>query len=99
MRRIILVAALLLGGAISARADTDIYSGQGSNDDMNAAVRQCRQQWGEPALGIPPNDDFKKCMSQLGWTYVRTQHDGNWTEGGQHCHYILNGFGSECSAF
>jgi hypothetical protein len=99
MRNIILAAtALVLVGAISVRADTDIWSGQGSDADMNVAAGKCRQQFGNPPSG-PPNDEYKQCMSALGWTYVKTQHDGTWMRGGQHCHYILNGMGSECSAF
>jgi hypothetical protein len=37
-------------------------------------------------------------MRRLGWKFVKTQHDGTWQRGGMTCHYILNGYGSECDA-
>ena len=99
MKRIVLITALLLGSAISAYADTDIWSGRGSDADMNSAVGTCRQQFGESPRGIPPTAETKRCMRGLGWRYVKTQHDGTWMRGGMSCHYILNGMGSECSSF
>jgi len=99
MKSAVFVAALLLASAISAQADTDIWSGKGTTADMNAADGICRQQFGPQPLGVPVSAEFKRCMRRLGWKFVRTRHDGTWMRGGQTCHYILNGMGSECSAF
>jgi hypothetical protein len=99
MKRVVLITALLLGGAISAYAGTDVWSGKGSTADMMAAAGACRQQVGESADGVPTTAETKRCMRSLGWKYVTTKHDGTWMRGGRTCHYILNGMGSECSAF
>jgi hypothetical protein len=45
-KRIVLITALLLGSAISAYADTDIWRGRGSRADMMTAAGTCRQQFG-----------------------------------------------------
>jgi hypothetical protein len=99
MKHVALVAALLLGSAISASADTDIWSGRGSTADMMTAAGTCKQQFGASPPGVPTSAEVKRCMRGLGWKFVKTQHDGTWMRGGQTCHYILNGMGSECDAF
>lgn len=98
MKRTILIIAMLIGSAAAAHADTDIWNGKGSNADMQTALGTCRQQFGEAPRGFPPRAETKSCMRGLGWRYVKTQHDGNWQKGGMSCHYILNGYGSECDA-
>ena len=98
MKRIILVTALLLGGAAAAHADTDIWNGKGSDADMRVALGSCRQQFGPSPLGVATSPQFKRCMRGQGWTFVKTQHDGTRQRGGMTCHYILNGYGSECDA-
>jgi hypothetical protein len=59
VKRIILATALLIGGALSAHADTDIWNGKGSTDDMQTALGTCTEQFGEEPRGIPPNPEFK----------------------------------------
>ena len=60
MKRIVLITALLLGSALSAYADTDVWSGRGSNADMMAAAGTCRQQVGESADGVPTTAETKR---------------------------------------
>jgi hypothetical protein len=99
VKYIILAAALLIGGALVAHADTDIWNGKSSTADMNTAFGACTEQFGEEPRGIPPTPEFKQCMRKLGWRYVATRHDDTWMRGSMTCHHILNGIGSECSSF
>ena len=98
MKRLMLTAVLLAGGVTAARPDTDVWSGKGSNADLDAADGSCRQQFGPNPPGVPTSPEYKGCMRRLGWKFVKTQHDGTWQRGGMTCHYILNGYGSECDA-
>ena|ERR1700730_9232662 len=56
MKRLVLVAMLLLGGAMKARADNDIYNNalkQPRGDDaLNADTAVCDAQFGAPQNGV-----------------------------------------------
>jgi hypothetical protein len=102
MKRIILVTALLAAGAVSAYADTDVWTSNPPRGDADrvAANNYCDQQFGSPQNHIPTSAAYKRCMASRGWKYVTTKHDDTWVNHrGMTCHPILNGLGSECSSF
>jgi hypothetical protein len=101
MKRIMLVAALLLGGAMTAQADTThwtaVHPGQGDAQVLSAG-RVCDVQYGAEQYG-PPSAVYKKCMRAQGWIYTDTTRDDTWVNRrGMVCHPILNGGGSECDS-
>ncbi len=102
MKSMILAAALLASGAVSAYADTDVWtaSRSGSNADLYSANRVCDEQFGAPQNGIPTSAAYKRCMAGQGWKFVSTKHDDTWVNHrGMTCHPIFGGLGSECSSF
>ena len=73
MKRLVLVAVLLLGGALNAQADNDIYNNtlkQARNDDaLHADTAVCDQQLGAPQNGTPTSREYKRCMLAHGWRF------------------------------
>jgi hypothetical protein len=102
MKRIVLVAALLLGGAMTAQADTTHWTAvhpQDGDAQLMAAGRSCDLQYGVIPNGYPETATYKKCMRAQGWIYTNTTRDNTWiNRRGMRCHPILNGGGSECDS-
>jgi hypothetical protein len=102
MRRIVLVAAVLLGGAVTAQADTTHWSAvhpPQSDAQLAADARSCAIQYGADQPGLPTSAQYKTCMRGLGWIYTNTTRDNMWVNRrGMVCHPILNGGGSECDS-
>ncbi len=101
MRRIVLVVALLLGGAMTAQADTThwtaVHPGQG-DAQLHVAGRRCDLQYGNGPHGAP-SAAYKQCMRVQGWIYTNTTRDDTWVNRrGMVCHPILNFGGSECDS-
>jgi hypothetical protein len=102
MKRIMLVTALLIGGAVSASADTDVWSAKPPRGDADrvAANQYCDETVGPSVNHVPTSATYKRCMASRGWRFVTTKHDDTWiNHHGLSCHSILNGFGSVCSNF
>src|ERR1700727_2809031 len=80
MKRIMLVTALLLSGAVSAYADTDVWTAKHPRSDaeLYAADNYCNQQFGAPQNGIPTSAAYKRCMATQGWIYQTTKRDDTW---------------------
>jgi hypothetical protein len=101
MKRIVLVATLLLGGAMTAQADTTHWSAvhpAQSDAQLMAAGRSCDLQYGTGPHG-PVSAAYKQCMRAQGWIYTNTTRDDTWVNRrGMVCHPILNGGGSECDS-
>jgi hypothetical protein len=76
MRRLGLVAILLLGGVLNAYADNDIYNNitkhPRSDDELQADTSYCSQMLGAPQSGTPTSRAYKSCMLSRGWRYSHT---------------------------
>lgn len=76
MKRLALVALLLLGGALNAQADNDIYNNitkQRRGDDvLQADTSYCSQTLGAPQNGVPTSKAYKSCMLARGWRFSHT---------------------------
>lgn len=76
MKRLLVTAALLLGGAINAHADNDIYNNalkQPRGDDaLHADTAVCDAQLGAPQNGVPTSRPYKRCMLAHGWRFSHT---------------------------
>ena len=76
MKRLALVALLLLGGAPNAQADNDIYNNitkQRRGDDvLQADTSYCSQTLGAPQNGVPTSKAYKSCMLARGWRFSHT---------------------------
>jgi hypothetical protein len=76
MKRLALVALLLLGGAPSAQADNDTYNNitkqKRSDDVLQADTGYCSQTLGSPRNGVPTSKAYKSCMLARGWRFSRT---------------------------
>jgi hypothetical protein len=109
MKRLITAAALLLGTALAAHADTSVYtSRQGKSDaELQAAGAACDQQLGPVMNGAVTSPQYKRCMAGYGWRYQRTlrgrsnpdPHTWIDPDTGDTCHDILGGLGSACGNF
>jgi hypothetical protein len=110
MKRLALVALLLLGSALGAQADTDHwgntlkYPRPDPAADIDADY--CAQMVGPDLNGRPTSPAFKRCMASRGWRYQyttreRAPRENTWIDPdtGLTCHDILGGFGSACSNF
>jgi hypothetical protein len=79
MKRIGLIAVLLLGGAVSAYADNDVYNNTTrharSDDVLQADTSYCSQELGAPQSGTPTSRAYKRCMFSRGWRYSHTLRD------------------------
>ena len=76
MKRLGLIAVLLLGGALSAHADNDIYYNtlkQARGDDaLHVDTAACDWQFGTPQNGTPTSRDYKRCMLGHGRRFSHT---------------------------
>jgi hypothetical protein len=70
MRRLSLIAMLLLGGVLNAHADTDIYNNTmrraRSYNTLQADTDYCSQRLGQPQNGTT------NCMLSSGWRFSHT---------------------------
>ena len=77
MKRISLVALLLLGSALAAQADTDHYTNllkvPRGDDVLHADVMACSERLGHPKNGVPTSWAFKRCMRRHGWRFDSTE--------------------------
>src|SRR5262249_61275414 len=76
MKHLVLVPALLIGGVMSAHADTDTWSNTArywrSYGALHAAAHYCTATVGPNLNGVRTPRIYKRCMAGLGWRYVRT---------------------------
>jgi hypothetical protein len=76
MKRLCLVAILLLGSALSASADNDIYNNitkyPRGDDALQADTSACTQMLGAPQNGAPTSKAYKSCMLGHGWRFSHT---------------------------
>jgi hypothetical protein len=79
MKRLVLVALLLLGGALNAHADSDVYNNiarhRRGDDVLQADTSQCSQALGAPQNGRPTSKAYKSCMLARGWRYSHSVRD------------------------
>jgi hypothetical protein len=110
MKRLVLVAVLLLGAGVSARADNSVYvytsKTPRSDADLQAAGSYCDGRLGPVMNGEITPARYKQCMLSRGWRYqsttrVRTPPVHTWIDPdtGDTCHDILGGLGSSCGNF
>ena len=76
MKRLALVTLLVLGGALNAHADNDIYNdvskhrrGDGA---LHADTDVCSQTLGAPQNGTPTSRAYQSCMLARGWRFSHT---------------------------
>jgi hypothetical protein len=76
MKRLSLVALLLLGSALTAHADNDVYNNitkhPRSDNVLQADTSYCSQALGAPQSGTPTSQAYKSCMRARGWRYSHT---------------------------
>ena len=76
IKRLGLVALLLVGGAVSAQADRDVYTNvtknHRGNDVLQVDTRYCNQMLGSPQIGEPTPQAYKSCMLGRGWRFSHT---------------------------
>ncbi len=76
MKRLSLAALLLLGGALSAHADNDVYNNttrhRRGDDVLQADTNYCSQLLGAPQSGTPTSKAYKSCMLSRGWRFGHT---------------------------
>jgi hypothetical protein len=79
MKRVSLIAMLLLGGTLNAYADNDIYDNIArhprGNDVLRADTDYCSRMLGAPQNGTPTSQATKSCMRGRGWRYRRTERE------------------------
>jgi hypothetical protein len=76
MKRLGMIAVLLLGSVLNAHADNDVYNNtlkQARGDDaLHADSAMCDQQLGAPQNGTATSQAYKSCMLHRGWRYSHT---------------------------
>jgi hypothetical protein len=76
MKRLALVTLLLLGGAVGAHADSDVYNNTmkypRGNDALQVDTDICSQMLGAPQNGTVTSRAYKSCMLSRGWRFSHT---------------------------
>jgi len=76
MKRLALVTLLLLGSALNAYADNDVYNDNTrharGDDALQADTDTCSQMLGAPQNGTPTSRPYKSCMLARGWRFSHT---------------------------
>ncbi|KJC61113.1 hypothetical protein UP10_09475 [Bradyrhizobium sp. LTSPM299] len=76
MKRLSLIALLLLGSAVAAHADNDIYTDmlkqKRSDDALHVDTASCDAQVGAPQNGTATSIQYKTCMRARGWRFSHT---------------------------
>ena len=76
MKHFVLVTGLLLGGIVSAQADTDTWARiSRRGPTLHTAMHYCSETVGPNRNGMPTPPAYKRCMAGIGWRYVRTTVD------------------------
>ena len=76
MKRLVLIALLLSGSAISAHADNDIYNNilkqKRGDDALHVDTAICDAEIGAPQNGQITSREYKRCMLSHGWRFSHT---------------------------
>jgi hypothetical protein len=76
MKRLALAVLLLLGGAVSAHADSDVYNNTlkhaRGNNALQFDTNYCSQTVGGPQNGTVTLRAYKSCMLGRGWRFSHT---------------------------
>jgi hypothetical protein len=106
MKRIALMAILLLSGTLNAAADNNVWTNlrkQPRSDDLlHADISACEQSAGDDLNGAPTSSALKRCMRAHGWRFDRTEREKTWVDPdtGLTCKDLKMGgqtIGSDCS--
>ena len=98
MKRLVSIAALLLGMGLSAPADTVTYhhvlKQPRNNDQLHEDEYYCDAQVGPDRNGVPTSAAYKQCMLSRGWRYQFVKREPapkTWIDPdtGLACHEIL----------
>src|SRR5258708_13930864 len=85
MNRFALVTLLLLGSALNARADGDVYKNitrhPRGDDVLQADTLYCSQMLGAPQSGTPTSRQYKRCMLSRGWRFGHTVRERGRSDG------------------
>jgi hypothetical protein len=83
----VIVAVLLIAGALNAHADNDVWNTTTkyprSDAELHAASAACAEIYGAPDNGTQTSRQFKRCMLGHGWRFshtVRERSAGTWVD-------------------
>ena len=84
MKRMVLIAALLLGTSLSAQADTVTYHNvlqtPRNDDQLHQDGYYCDAQVGPDRNGVPTSAAYKQCMLSRGWKLGKKGIDDKYEE-------------------
>jgi hypothetical protein len=88
MKRLALMAVILLGSVLSAQADNDVYNNtlkQPRGDDaLHADNAICDAQFGAAQNGIATSREYKRCMLGRGWRISHTVRERTQSQNGMY---------------